>query len=41
VLDDFAADDWPTFEAVRERAVEAIETYLRHGLQTAMNRFNG
>ena len=41
VLDDFGPEDWTAFEAARDRAVEAIETYLRHGLPTAMNRFNG
>jgi PTH1 family peptidyl-tRNA hydrolase len=41
VLGDFDPADWEAFEAVRERAVEAIETYLRDGLAAAMNRFNG
>ena len=41
VLDDFSANDWTTFQTARDRAVEAIETYLRHGLTAAMNRFNG
>jgi PTH1 family peptidyl-tRNA hydrolase len=40
VLGDFDPAAWETFEAERERAVEAIETYLRDGLATAMNRFN-
>jgi PTH1 family peptidyl-tRNA hydrolase len=41
VLGDFDPADWETFEDERERAVEAIETYLREGLTRAMNRFNG
>ena len=41
VLGDFSSDEWTAFEGARDRAAEAIETYLRHGLSVAMNRFNG
>lgn len=40
VLDDFSGDDLAVFAEARDRAVEAIETYLRIGLATAMNRYN-
>jgi PTH1 family peptidyl-tRNA hydrolase len=41
VLGDFSADEWPLFEQTRDRAVEAIELFIREGAATAMNRFNG
>jgi peptidyl-tRNA hydrolase, PTH1 family len=40
VLGDFEGDELTAFEELRDRAVEAIETYLRIGLATAMNRYN-
>lgn len=40
VLQNFSPDEETIMEEVRERAVDAIETWLRDGLQTAMNRFN-
>ena len=41
VLSDFAQEEWPEVEAARDRATDAIMTYLRDGLERAMNRFNG
>nr|WP_290665192.1 aminoacyl-tRNA hydrolase [Ardenticatena sp.] len=40
VLQNFSPDEELDMEEVRERAVDAIETWLREGLQAAMNRFN-
>lgn len=40
VLGDFSGEELATFEATRERAVEAIETILARGITVAMNRFN-
>lgn len=40
VLQNFSPDEETIMEEVRERAADAIETWLREGLQAAMNRFN-
>ena len=41
VLKDFRGEDLDLFTAVLDRAVDAVETFVREGLVTAMNRFNG
>jgi PTH1 family peptidyl-tRNA hydrolase len=40
VLSDFGPTEWNTFEQSRDRAVEAIEAFVEHGISAAMNRFN-
>jgi PTH1 family peptidyl-tRNA hydrolase len=40
VLGDFSGDELTVFEDARDRAVEAIETFLARGITVAMNRFN-
>jgi len=40
VLADFDEPAWKVFELARDRAVEAIEIFLREGAPAAMNRFN-
>jgi PTH1 family peptidyl-tRNA hydrolase len=40
VLADFDEQTWKVFELARERAVEAIDIFLREGAPAAMNRFN-
>mgnify|MGYP003886866835 CR=1 FL=1 len=40
VLQDFAADEEPIVDVVLERAVAAIETWIREGIEAAMNRYN-
>jgi PTH1 family peptidyl-tRNA hydrolase len=40
VLADFDEQAWKVFELARERAVEAIDIFLREGAPAAMNRFN-
>ena len=40
VLQDFSADEEPLLEDALEQAVIAIETWLRDGIDTAMNRCN-
>ena len=41
VLKDFRGEDLELFNVVLDRAVDAVETFTREGLVTAMNRFNG
>jgi PTH1 family peptidyl-tRNA hydrolase len=41
VLGEFGPADWSRFEDARDRAVEAIETFILAGTPAAMNRFNG
>jgi PTH1 family peptidyl-tRNA hydrolase len=41
VLRDFAAKEKPLLEKVLERAVAAIETWLREGVEAAMSQYNG
>lgn len=41
VLQDFKADEEVGMDAVRERAVAAIERWLTDGIVAAMNEFNG
>ncbi len=41
VLKDFRGEDLEVITVALDRAVEAVETYLRDGLVTAMNRYNG
>ena len=41
VLKDFRGEDLELFKVVLDRAVDAVETFVREGLVTAMNRFNG
>jgi PTH1 family peptidyl-tRNA hydrolase len=41
VLKDLRGEDLEMFEAVLDRAADAVETFVRDGLMTAMNRFNG
>jgi PTH1 family peptidyl-tRNA hydrolase len=40
VLQDFTADEWTDVEAALDRAVEAIEHWLSHGIDETMNVFN-
>ena len=40
VLSEFSQEEENTIEHVIEQAVEAIETYLKDGVQTAMNQYN-
>ena len=41
VLSEFSKEEEIEIEGTIERAVEAIETYLKDGILTAMNQFNG
>jgi hypothetical protein len=41
VLKDFRGEDLELFNVVLDRAADAVETFVREGLVTAMNRFNG
>lgn len=40
VLAKFTKDETPVLEGAVERAVEALEVYLKEGLERAMNKFN-
>jgi PTH1 family peptidyl-tRNA hydrolase len=40
VLQDFTADEWIDMDTALDRAVEAIECWLVHGIDAAMNVFN-
>jgi len=40
VLQDFSADERPLLEETLERAVAAVETWLRQGVEVAMDRYN-
>ncbi len=40
VLQDFSIEEEPQVEETLERAVVAIEIWLREGIETAMNRYN-
>ena len=40
VLSDFTADEQITLESVYERAVAAVELFLREGIEAAMNAYN-
>ena len=40
VLQDFSAEEEPLLEETFERAVAAIETWLREGVEIAMSRYN-
>ena len=40
VLQDFSAEEEPLLEETLERAVAAIETWLREGIKVAMDRYN-
>lgn len=41
VLQDFGEDEWPVVRDVLDRAVVAVETFLREGIELAMSRHNG
>lgn len=41
VLQNFSVDEEITFESLRPRIADAVETWLFHGIDLAMNRFNG
>lgn len=41
VLKDFRGEDLEVITVTLDRAAEAAETFLREGLMTAMNRYNG
>jgi len=41
VLSPFDDRQWQELETVWERVLQAVEVWLREGLETAMNRFNG
>jgi PTH1 family peptidyl-tRNA hydrolase len=40
VLQDFSADEEPLLEETLERAVAAVETWLREGIEAAMSQHN-
>lgn len=40
VLGVFRRSEWPTVSETLERAVQAVETWIYHGIEEAMNRFN-
>jgi PTH1 family peptidyl-tRNA hydrolase len=40
VLQDFSAEEEPLLEEALERAVSAIETWLREGVEATMSRYN-
>ncbi len=40
VLQDFTADEWIDMDATLDRAVAAVEHWLMHGIDAAMNTFN-
>ncbi len=40
VLQNFSADEETVFESLRHRIADAVETWLFHGIDLAMNRFN-
>ena len=40
VLQDFSAEEEPLVEEVLERAMAAVETWLREGVEAAMGRYN-
>ncbi|MCK4316598.1 MAG: aminoacyl-tRNA hydrolase, partial [Anaerolineae bacterium] len=40
VLQDFSIEEEPQVEETLERAVVAIEIWLREGIEAAMNRYN-
>jgi len=41
VLGAFRRGEWPAVNEVIERSVQAVETWVYHGIEEAMNRFNG
>ena len=41
VLSEFTKEEETTIQQTMDRAVEAIEIYLKNGIQTTMNQFNG
>jgi PTH1 family peptidyl-tRNA hydrolase len=41
VLQDFKGDDLDIMDATLDRAVDAVEVFLKDGIVAAMNRFNG
>jgi PTH1 family peptidyl-tRNA hydrolase len=41
VLKDFRGEDLEIITSTLERAADAAETFVRDGLTTAMNRYNG
>jgi len=41
VLQDFKGFEAEVMDATLDKAVQAIETFVKHGIVTAMNRFNG
>lgn len=41
VLRSFSSGEQPLVDEVLERAVSAVETFLRQGMEAAMNQFNG
>lgn len=41
VLQDFKGFEAEVMEATLDKAAQAIETFIQHGIVTAMNRFNG
>lgn len=40
VLQNFSVDEEIIFETLRKRIADAVETWLHHGIDSAMNRFN-
>ena len=40
VLQNFSVDEEIIFETLRQRIADAVETWLHHGIDLAMNRFN-
>ena len=40
VLDEFRRSEMPVIEDAKQTAIEALETWISEGINTAMNRFN-
>lgn len=40
VLGPFRRGEWPTVNETIARAAQAVETWVYHGIEEAMNRFN-
>ena len=41
VLQDFGDEEWPIVEQMLGRAADAVDVFLRDGVELAMSRFNG
>lgn len=41
VLQDFGRDELPTVEEMLDTAVDAVDSFIRHGIDLTMSRYNG